>query len=272
MRWTGCTPHSQGLPLKVNLLCTCALSRKTRRIEAVDIDAAAHFCGLIPAPANDAVGTAVPAPRRASSRRAAAVRRTDGRVLRFGYRSVGFVGLAGLAFAIIHLFQSVSDVVRRDEGVQLALLDPQLQAGEIERAEPAPRDYIAAAVKTLAEPGVLLAPAILARPLAARGTELAQGTAETTPTAATLEPPRDNADEASLEQAVKAVNEADEMAAPPAAALQEHPVPGSEIFRSAVVFGRRGSVARCTTAAGHDPPLAGRRKRDPVRRRGTEPG
>ena len=167
--------HTQGLPLKINLLCICALRRKTRRIEAADIDAAAQFCGLIPAPLNGAAAAARP-------RRRSAIRRAGSRILRLGSRAAGLAGLTALAFAIIHLVLSVGDMARQDDGVRLALAPTHQPAGN-ERTEPATRDYIAAAVKTLSEPGVLLAPAIKASPLAPPGTELAQGVIVETPAA-----------------------------------------------------------------------------------------
>jgi general secretion pathway protein A len=206
--------HSQGLPLKINLLCICAIRRRTRRIEAADIDAAAQFCGLIPAPANPAAATArQPLPRRRSM-----LHRAGGKILRLGTRAAGLAGLTALAFAIIHLFLSVEDMARHDNGVQLALAPPHQPDGSERSEQPAPRDYLVAAVKTLVEPGALLAPAILARPLAPRGTELAQGPIVETPAAAPAEP-QDSPQDAQEEPAE---------AAPPAAPItrtDEPPVP-----------------------------------------------
>jgi type II secretory pathway predicted ATPase ExeA/TPR repeat protein len=151
--------HTRGIPLKINLLCTCALAGKTARVDAAAIDAAAHFCGLAPPPsARPATATHIaqgfmPHPRRADGNR------RSRRAARVAYRAAALAGIAGLGLGFIHLIESASDISRPDEtaGHALALLSRTGGAGRVELAQ---KEYIgAAAAQSLAEAVVDRAPA-----------------------------------------------------------------------------------------------------------------
>jgi type II secretory pathway predicted ATPase ExeA len=166
--------HSRGVPLKINLLCTCALAqKKILRVEPAHIDAAARFCSLAPpapaAPEIRQVASPHPVPRW-----------TDGKAMRFVYRATVAASIASLTFALVQLVETLGKPQHHDSAVRLAL-SPEPDANE--QPDAARRDYIAAAMKSLAQPSTLLAPSTQAGSLTPHDTMMAQAATEPAPDA-----------------------------------------------------------------------------------------